>query len=104
MEAYTSFARVHDMFMDNIPYEEWCGYLTGLLKEQGIRNGLVLDLGCGTGNRNDEKRGSGPHGADNSIRRKRAPVCGPSPLQNRFACPANLSELLDFRKIVERFL
>lgn len=50
MEAYTSFARVYDMFMDNIPYEEWCGYLTGLLKEQGIRNGLVLDLGCGTGN------------------------------------------------------
>ena len=49
MEAYASFARVYDMFMDNIPYEEWCGYLSGLLAEYGIHGGLVLDLGCGTG-------------------------------------------------------
>lgn len=50
MEAYTSFARVYDTFMDNIPYEEWAKYLTGLLKEYGVNEGLVLDLGCGTGN------------------------------------------------------
>ena len=37
------------LFMDNIPYEEWCEYLTGLLKEQGVAGGLLLDLGCGTG-------------------------------------------------------
>lgn len=49
MEAYTSFAQVYDLFMDNVPYEEWCRYLTGLLKEYGIEDGLVLDLGCGTG-------------------------------------------------------
>ncbi|MDO5416520.1 MAG: class I SAM-dependent methyltransferase [Lachnospiraceae bacterium] len=49
MDAYTSFARVYDMFMDNIPYEEWCEYLTGLLREYGVSEGLVLDLGCGTG-------------------------------------------------------
>lgn len=49
MDAYTSFARVYDMFMDNVPYGEWCDYITGLLKEYGISNGLVLDLGCGTG-------------------------------------------------------
>ena len=49
MDAYTSFARVYDMFIDNVPYEEWCDYITGLLKEYGISNGLVLDLGCGTG-------------------------------------------------------
>ncbi|MDO4325784.1 MAG: methyltransferase domain-containing protein [bacterium] len=48
-EAYTSFAMVYDMFMDNIPYKEWCAYLTGLLQEEGISDGLVLDLGCGTG-------------------------------------------------------
>ena len=35
MEAYTSFARVYDTFMDNIPYEEWCEYLTGLMREYG---------------------------------------------------------------------
>ena len=34
MQAYTGFAAVYDTFMDNIPYEEWCEYLTGLLKEQ----------------------------------------------------------------------
>ena len=49
MDAYTGFAGVYDLFMDNIPYEEWCEYLTGLLKEYGVEDGLVLDLGCGTG-------------------------------------------------------
>lgn len=49
MEAYTGFAAVYDTFMDNIPYEEWCEYLTGLLKTYGVNDGLVLDLGCGTG-------------------------------------------------------
>ncbi len=49
MEAYSSFAEVYDLFQDNIPYEEWCEYLAGLLEEYGIRDGIVLDLGCGTG-------------------------------------------------------
>lgn len=49
MEAYTSFAAVYDTFMDNVPYEEWGEYLHGLLAENGIEGGLVLDLGCGTG-------------------------------------------------------
>ncbi len=50
MEAYTSFAAVYDTFMDNIPYEEWGKYLKSLLYEYGVREGLVLELGCGTGN------------------------------------------------------
>lgn len=50
MEAYTGFAEVYDIFMDNVPYEEWTEYLCGLLGEYGIRDGLVLELGCGTGN------------------------------------------------------
>lgn len=49
MEAYTSFASVYDTFMDNIPYEEWAEYLKGLLQEYDIKDGLVADLGCGTG-------------------------------------------------------
>lgn len=49
LEAYTSFARVYDTFMDNVPYREWGEYIHGLLKERGISDGLVLDLGCGTG-------------------------------------------------------
>ena len=49
MEAYTGFAEVYDLFMDNVPYEQWAEYITGLLREYGIEDGLVLDLGCGTG-------------------------------------------------------
>ncbi|MBR3770573.1 MAG: class I SAM-dependent methyltransferase [Lachnospiraceae bacterium] len=49
MEAYTSFAQVYDLFMDNVPYEEWSEYVISLLKEEKIEDGLVLDLGCGTG-------------------------------------------------------
>lgn len=49
MEAYTSFASVYDIFMDNIPYEEWAEYLSGLLAEYEVTDGIVLDLGCGTG-------------------------------------------------------
>lgn len=49
VEAYTSFASVYDTFMDNVPYQEWGEYLQGLLKEYGVDNGLVLELGCGTG-------------------------------------------------------
>ena len=49
MEAYTSFASVYDTFMDNIPYEEWAEYLSGLLAKYEVTDGIVLDLGCGTG-------------------------------------------------------
>ena len=49
MDAYTSFAQVYDLFMDNVPYEEWSRYVISLLKEEKIEDGLILDLGCGTG-------------------------------------------------------
>ena len=49
MEPYTSFASVYDMFMDNIPYDQWADYVDGLLKKYGIHGGLLLELGCGTG-------------------------------------------------------
>ena len=49
MEAYTEFAQVYDRFMDNVPYEAWCEGISKILTEHGISEGLVLDLGCGTG-------------------------------------------------------
>ena len=68
MNAYTSFASVYDTFMDNIPYEEWAEYLISLLKEYDIKDGLVLDLGCGTGNMTEILASSGYDmiGVDNS--------------------------------------
>ena len=49
MDAYTTFAQVYDLFMDNVPYEEWSEYLLSVLKEYGIHSGVICDLGCGTG-------------------------------------------------------
>lgn len=49
MEAYTDFASVYDKFMDETPYEQWSLNIKNVLNEYGIQDGLVLELGCGTG-------------------------------------------------------
>lgn len=49
MEAYTDFASVYDEFMEETPYDAWCAFIESRLKEDGITEGLILDLGCGTG-------------------------------------------------------
>lgn len=49
MQQYSSFAAVYDMFMDNVPYDEWAEYIRRTLKEYNIENGILLELGCGTG-------------------------------------------------------
>ena len=68
MEAYTGFAEVYDIFMDNVPYGEWAARLEEILKEYGIYEGLVLDLGCGTGNMTESfaERGYDMIGIDNA--------------------------------------
>ena len=73
-ESYTSFARVYDTFMDNVPYQEWADFLDDILQKYGCygkplttnptedatvteemeqalmsERNSVLDLGCGTG-------------------------------------------------------
>ena len=47
--SYSAFAYVYDELMDNVPYDAWAEYLIGLLKENGVSEGLVCELGCGTG-------------------------------------------------------
>ena len=68
MEAYTSFASVYDTFMDNVPYGEWGGYIYTLLCRYGVKSGIVLDLGCGTGAMTEILAGYGYDmiGVDNS--------------------------------------
>ena len=46
---YGDFAYCYDIFMDETPYERWSEFLADTLKKEGIEDGLVLDLGCGTG-------------------------------------------------------
>ncbi len=67
-ESYRSFAWVYDMFMDNIDYPAWCEYLSGLLVQHGVEDGLVLELGCGTGSMTEllAERGYDMIGIDNS--------------------------------------
>lgn len=68
MDAYGSFAQVYDAFMDNIPYQEGCQYLCGLLRKYGIHEGLLAELGCGTGTLTELMAASGYDmiGIDNS--------------------------------------
>ena len=66
--AYTGFAEVYDRFMDNVPYDAWCAYLVSLLREEGIGDGLLLELGCGTGSLTERLAAEGYDmiGVDNS--------------------------------------
>jgi predicted TPR repeat methyltransferase len=49
MASYESFAGVYDMYMDNVPYDRWMEQIISILGRFGITDGLVADLGCGTG-------------------------------------------------------
>ncbi|SCW27118.1 Ubiquinone/menaquinone biosynthesis C-methylase UbiE [Eubacterium ruminantium] len=48
--TYSKFALVYDNLMDNIPYDEWTSYLKKLLDDYDIKEGIIAELGCGTGN------------------------------------------------------
>ena len=49
MDSYQDFAWVYDELMDNVPYEQWTADIIEILGAYDINDGLVLDLGCGTG-------------------------------------------------------
>ena len=49
MDSYDEFAGVYDLLMDNVPYKEWTQRIITELKLAGIDDGLILELGCGTG-------------------------------------------------------
>lgn len=68
MASYETFAEVYDLYMDNVPYDEWCAHILDLLKEYEITNGIVTELGCGTGKmtRRLQRAGFDMIGIDNS--------------------------------------
>ena len=49
MESYTDFAGIYDEFMEDTPYNQWASFIREKLIEYGISDGLLLDLGAGTG-------------------------------------------------------
>ncbi len=67
--AYEEFASVYDMFMTEIPYENWLSNITQILQEEDICDGLVLELGCGTGTFTEQmaKAGYDMIGVDSSM-------------------------------------
>ncbi len=50
MECYTDFSYLYDMFMEDVPYDEWTDFVDGLLSSYGNDVKSIIDLGCGTGN------------------------------------------------------
>ncbi|MGI6070515.1 MAG: class I SAM-dependent DNA methyltransferase [Blautia sp.] len=58
-DSYSAFAAVYDIFMDNIDYDAWCAYVHRLLVSEKVEDGLVLDLGCGTGSLTERLAGLG---------------------------------------------
>ena len=48
--SYGEFARVYDLLMKDVPYDSWLDYLKALFDKHALRPGLMLELGCGTGN------------------------------------------------------
>jgi SAM-dependent methyltransferase len=49
MDSYTGFAGVYDLFMDDIPYDEWAKNIYELFQKYNMPMEIVCDLGCGTG-------------------------------------------------------
>lgn len=50
MDSYSIFSKWYDEFMDEVPYDEWCDFIVKILCENGIKEGIVCELGSGTGN------------------------------------------------------
>lgn len=43
MEAYTDFASVYDIFMDDVPYQEWADFLVELIEKYGVSKPVRRD-------------------------------------------------------------
>ncbi len=67
--SYDNFSRYYDLLTDNVEYEKRADYFCRLLSMCGIKDGILLDLACGTGSISVAmaKRGFDVIGVDSSI-------------------------------------
>lgn len=49
MTPYEKFARVYDVFMADMPVEDWLAFIEELWARDTRKPNLILDIGCGTG-------------------------------------------------------
>ena len=49
MPGYGDFAYYYDLLTGNVNYEELCGCIHHLLCDNGVDEGILLDMACGTG-------------------------------------------------------
>lgn len=49
MQSYGDFAQVYDLFMEDVPYQEWGKQIEKIWSKYKITPKLVAELGCGTG-------------------------------------------------------
>lgn len=66
---YNNFAYIYDKLMYDVDYSKWADYIESILKRNGIKPELLLDLGCGTGSFTSEMadRGYDMIGIDRSV-------------------------------------
>lgn len=67
--SYDDFSRFYDRLTDNVEYKKRADYFCRLLSMCGISDGILLDLGCGTGSMSVEmaKKGFEVIGVDSSV-------------------------------------
>lgn len=49
MEQYVNFAQVYELFMEEVPYDQWAKNFEYVWNKYGIKPNTIVDLGCGTG-------------------------------------------------------
>lgn len=49
MAGYGEFSYFYDLLTDNVNYEELCRSIHSLLADNGVGEGILLDMACGTG-------------------------------------------------------
>ena len=49
MSSYATFAQFYDRLTENVDYEVRSAYISNFFAENGVKQGSILDLACGTG-------------------------------------------------------